>query len=73
MLHKNQFDFQEGKSTEHAILDLYTNTIQSTEKQEKSSCIFLDFNKASDIVDHYILTRKLQHCRVRGIELEWFK
>ena len=27
ILHENQFGFQEGKSTEHAILDLYTNII----------------------------------------------
>ena len=34
---------QEGKSTEHEILDLYTNVIQSVQKQEKLSCIFLEF------------------------------
>ena len=34
--------------------DLHTNIIQSIEKQEKSSCIFLDFAKAFDTVDHYI-------------------
>ena len=73
ILHENQFGFQEGKSTEHAILDLYTNIIQSIEKQEKSSCIFLDFAKGFDAVDHYILIRKLEHHGVRGIELERFK
>ena len=52
ILHENQFGFQDGKSTEHAILDLYTNIIQSIEKQEKSRCIFLDFAKALDTVDH---------------------
>ena len=32
-LHENQFGFQEGKSTEHAVVDLYNNSvIQSTEK-----------------------------------------
>ena len=61
ILHENQFGFQQGKSTEHAMLDLYTNIIQSTEKQEKSSCLFLDFTNASDTVDHYILIRQLEH------------
>ena len=40
ILHENRFGFQEGKSTENAILDLYTNIIQSIEKQEKSTGIF---------------------------------
>ena len=53
----NEFGFQEGKSTERTILDLYTNISQSVEKQEKSSYIFLDFAKAFDTVDHYILIR----------------
>lgn len=39
ILHKNQFVFQEGKWTKHAILDLYTNITKSTEKQEKPSSI----------------------------------
>ena len=43
------------------------------EKEEKSSCIFVEFAKTFDIVDHYILIRKLEHYRVRGIELDWFK
>ena len=36
--YKSQFAFQEGKSTEHAILDLYTNIVQYL-KQAKSSCV----------------------------------
>ena len=70
MLHENQFGSEDGKSTEHVILDLYTNLIQSIEKQEKSSCIFFDFAKAFNTVDHYILIRKQEHYGVRGIELE---
>ena len=56
-IHNSQFGFQQGKLTEHAILDLYTNIIQSMEKQEKSSYIFLDFAKAFDTVDHKILLK----------------
>ena len=68
--HEKQFSFQEGKSTEHVIFDLYTNIIQSKEKQ-KSKCIFPDFAKAFDAGDHCILIRKLEHYEVRGMELEW--
>ena len=34
---KYQYGFQKGKSTEHAILDLYFNIITANEKQEKSA------------------------------------
>ena len=61
ILHENQFDFQEEKSAKYTILDLYTNIIQLVEKQEKPSCIYLDFAKAFDTVDPYILIRKLRH------------
>ena len=32
LLFQHQFGFQKGKSTEHAILDLYSNIIKGTEK-----------------------------------------
>ena len=61
--------YQEGKSTKHALLDLYTNVIQSIEKQEKSSGIFLDFAQAFDTVDQKILLIKLDYYVIRGIAL----
>ena len=39
-IYNSHCSFQRGESTEHAILDLYTNVIQSIGKQEKSSFIF---------------------------------
>ena len=59
--------------TEHAILDLHTNIIQSIEKQEKSSCIFLDFAKVFDTVDQKILLKKLDYYGIRGLALRWFE
>ena len=70
-LHNSQFGFQKGKSTEHAILDRYTNVIQSIEKQKRSSCIFLYFD-TFDAVDHKILLKKLDYYGIRGISLRWF-
>ena len=40
---KHQYGFKKSKSTEHAISDIYFNIITANEKQEKSTCIFLDF------------------------------
>ena len=71
IIYKNQFGFQKGKSTEHAILDLYTNLLQAIEKQHKTSCIFLDFVKAFDTVNHNILIKKLEYYGIRGKPLNW--
>ena len=35
LLFQNQFGFQKGKSTEHGIVDLYSNIIKGTENCEK--------------------------------------
>ena len=71
IIYKNQFGFQKGKSTEHAILDLYTNLLQAIEKQHKISCIFLDFAKAFDTVNHDILIKKLEYYGIKGKPLNW--
>ena len=78
-LHKNdvifehQFGFQRNKSTNQAILDIYSNLIESIEKKKFSCCILLDFAKAFDTVDHQILLRKLEYYDIRGTALNWFK
>ena len=61
ILHKKQSDFQKGKSTKHAIVDLYLNIIKVIEVYEKTiSCIFLDLPKAFDTVNHDILLSKIE-------------
>ena len=69
ILYKHQFEFQKGKSTEHAILDLHTKIIKSIEKHENNCSIFLDFAKAFNTVKHDILLRKLEYYGVRDIPL----
>ena len=69
ILYKKQFGFQTGKSTQHAILDLYLNIIEAIEVHGKSSCIFLDFAKAFDTANHDILLSKLEYYGIRGLAL----
>ena len=52
------------------MLDLYSNIIKRIENHEKNLCIFLDFVKAINTVNHEILLKKLPHYGVRGIGLE---
>lgn len=73
LLNKHQFGFQNNCSTEHAIIDLQSEVIAAIERKEKPCCIFLDFAKAFDTVNHDILLKKLEYYGVRGICLEWFK
>ena len=69
ILYKHQYGFQRGKSTEHTILDLHTNTIKTVESRENSCSIFLDFAKAFDTVNHDILLEKLKYYGIRGLPL----
>ena len=70
-IHKHQFGFQKGKSTEHAILDIYVSILTGLEKKQKVCCIFLDF--AFDTVNHEILLTKFEYYVVRGIAHELMK
>ena len=44
-IHKHQFGFQKGKSSEHAILDIYVSILKALEKKEKSMLHILGFCK----------------------------
>lgn len=69
IIHKHQFVFQDGKSTEHSILDIYTSIIVALAK-DKTRCIFSDFTKAFDNVNHDILLSNLGNHEIRGISLK---
>ncbi len=72
-LFQHQFGFQKNKSTSLAILDIYTNLTKSMENNYFSCCVFLDFAKAFDTVNHDILHSKLEHYGIRGVTNKWFK
>ena len=70
ILYKRQYGFQHGKSTEHAIIDIQENILNSLESRETPCCLFLDFAKAFDTVNHNILLHKLNHYGIRGTALQ---
>ena len=71
ILIKSQYGIQMGKSTEQALVDIQSKIVNSFENKEIPCCIFLDFAKAFDTVNHKILIDKLYYYGIRGSPLDW--
>ena len=72
ILDNSQYGFREKRSTEHAILDIFTQIKTNMDKKLYTCGIFIDLQKAFDTVNHSILLQKLSHCAIRGIINDWF-
>ena len=67
ILYQHQYGFQKSINT------LLTDVVESLEKKKIYICIFLDFAKAFDTVNHQILLKKLKYYGIRGLPLKWFE
>ena len=54
-------------------MDIYARILKALKKKEKACCIFLDFAKAFDTVNHEILLTKLECYGVRSVAYELIK
>ena len=72
IIHKSQFGFQKGKSTQHALLRFSNMLYDNLQNGKSILSIFIDFSKAFDTVPHDILLNKLFHYGIRGKVLDWF-
>ena len=72
LLNENQFGFRPNSSTAFAISSLYDS--KNIDNGLFSCCVFLDFSKAFDTIDHKILLWKLHnYFGIRGTCLNLFK
>ena len=65
VLSPQQYGFQKGISTAHAILNTVTSTFDNINKNQFKAIFFLNLKKAFDTVCHKTLCKKLNHYRLR--------
>ena len=73
ILHLQQFGFQKGHFTEHAIAQLVDKIYESFDNDNYTVGIFVDLSKAVDTVNHTILLKKLEIYGITGANLAWFR
>ena len=72
ILCKQQAGFRKNSSTCISIAKLLNGIISGVEDGRYGLCVFLDLQKAFDMIDHDILLKKLYFYGVRGTELRLF-
>ena len=68
-LYTHQFGFRIKHSTNHALIQITDKIRNALDENKYISGVFLDFQKAFDIVNHKILFSKLNYYGIRGIAL----
>ena len=69
---RNSLVFKKQNSTAHAITKL-TEDIEKSHDNKQSVCaVFIDLQKAFEVVDHSILLNKLCHYGIRDMSNNWF-
>ena len=60
LIDERQFGFRSNHSTTHAISSIYEELLKSNDDKLYSCCLFLNFSKVFDAVDHELLIGKLE-------------
>ena len=73
ILSELQFGFQKNKSTENAVTSIVSTLDEAKLNRKSSYCVFLDFAKAFNTINHDILLSKLDHYGISGLSNNLFK
>ena len=73
LINTNQFGFRSNYSSEHALISSIETIKKSLDIDEIVCGVFIDLQKAFDIVNHDILLEKLNHYGIRSKENNWFR
>ena len=73
VLYLLQFGFRPKYLTTHALINLTESIRQSLDEGSLGCGIFVDFQKAFDVVDHKILLHKLEYHGIQGVCNDWLK
>ena len=73
ILYNLQFGFRASFSVNHALIRMTESTKNYLDNKKFGCRIFLDLRKDFDTVNHQILLDKLEHHRIRGTALAWFR
>ena len=73
LIHKEQSGFRNAHFCQTALTKLTEVWLQEMDKGNLSGVVFLDFTKAFDLVNHAILTKKLQSYNFHWNSIEWIK
>ena len=60
LLYNNQYGFRRERSTSKAIFDVLKNLYEKWNDRMYTGCIFVDFSKAFETINHSILIKKLK-------------
>ena len=72
ILSRCQYGFRVGISTQKTCIDVVSLLLQAIKRKEHAICLFIDFKKAFDSIDHQLLLLKLEKYGIRGNVLELF-
>lgn len=67
----NQFGFLKGRGTDLAIEKHISCITDAINKRKYALSVYLDFQKAFDVLDNRILVKKFQSCGIGGMALKW--